>query len=691
MVSSNLDILLISETKLNESFPVNQFIAFGYSVPYRLDRISKGGGLLLYIKETIPSRLLKSFVLEKDIQALFIETNFRKCKWLIICCYNPNKLNISRYLDNVSKGLNFYYSKYDKILLMRDFNVEMSETNIKDFCETFHLKGLIKTPTCFKKVEKPSTIDLFITNSPKSFIGTTVLESGLSDFHKLIVTVLKIKFEKAPPRILQYRNYKNFDNNDFRQEINDVLINHDIDNISYGEFMKCVTEVLDRCAPKKQKYIRANHSPFVTKELRKAIMKRSNLRNTYLNVKSEESWIAYKKQRNKCVYLVKNAKRSYFANLNISSICDNKTFWRTVSPLFSNKIKTKEKITLIENNEIISSDKNIAEIFMKYFDSIVPSLKLPNDDGYLVPKDDMLSTDSLIIKYKSHPSILSIKQKMGNENFVDSHFSFVNVSLQEIKQRLKRLHANKAQSGADLPAKVVKANIDLFANFIYVNMNNSINDGHFPSELKLAEIIPLHKKDDKTDKSNFRPVSILPLLSKVYEGCIYSQVYQYFDKIFSKEQCGFRKGYNTQHCLLKMTENWKKILDKGGHCAAVLTDLSKAFDCIPHDLIIAKFAAYRFDKHSLSIVNSYLNERKQRVRINSEYSNWSTLIYGVPQGSILGPLFFNIFICDMFDMLPNTDIVNFADDTTPYVCHKNMDEAVHILEEATKKTLKMVC
>ena len=167
--------------------------------------------------------------MEKDIEAFFVEINFRKIKWLIICCYNPNRNNISKYLDSITKGLTFYIGKYDKVLLMGDFNVEISESNMKTFCETFNLNGLINIPTCFKNPQKPSTIDLFITNSPKSFIGTNVFETGLSDFHKLIVTVLKVTFEKVPPRIIHYRDYKNFNNSFFHHELGVELSNHDIE------------------------------------------------------------------------------------------------------------------------------------------------------------------------------------------------------------------------------------------------------------------------------------------------------------------------------------------------------------------------------------------------------------------------------------------------------------------------------
>ena len=139
--------------------------------------------------------------------------------------------------------------------------------------------------------------------------------------------------------------------------------------------------------------------------------------------------------------------------------------------------------------------------------------------------------------------------------------------------------------------------------------------------MKYADVIPIHKKDDKTDKENYRPISILPNLSKVYERLMYNQIYPYFVTLFSKFQCGFGKGFKAQHCLLRMTEKWRKTLDKGGQAGAVLTDLSKAFDSIDHNLLIAKLDAYGFEKQSIDFLHSYLTKRKQRTKVDSAYSS----------------------------------------------------------------------
>ena len=159
----------------------------------------------------------------------------------------------------------------------------------------------------------------------------------------------------------------------------------------------------------------------------------------------------------------------------------------------------------------------------------------------------------------------------------------------------------------------------------------------------------------------------------------------FFEKILSKYQTDFRKGLNAQYCLISMIKKFRKCLDQKGEYAALLTDLSKAFDCLPHDLIIAKLHAYGFDRPSLKLIHSYLTGRFQRVKIGSTYSSYKLIKCGVPQGSILGPLLFNIFLCDMFLFIQEIDIASYADDNTPYTTNKSHTEVISDLETASAK------
>ena len=171
---------------------------------------------------------------------------------------------------------------------------------------------------------------------------------------------------------------------------------------------------------------------------------------------------------------------------------------------------------------------------------------------------------------------------------------------------------------------------------------------HLPTSLKLANITPVYKRGSKNSKENYRPVSILPNISKIYERCLFKPISNYFENIFSKFQCGFRQGLSAQYCLISMIEKWEKSVDKGKTFAALLTDLSKAFDCLSHDLIIAKLNSYGFSLSAAKPMQSYLCNRKQRTKINTAYSSWKEILCGVPQGSNLGTLLFNILICDLF-------------------------------------------
>ena len=138
--------------------------------------------------------------------------------------------------------------------------------------------------------------------------------------------------------------------------------------------------------------------------------------------------------------------------------------------------------------------------------------------------------------------------------------------------------------------------------------------------MKLANVTPVHKKSSQSEKGNYRPVSILPKLSKVFERCIYKQIYEYFENILSKYQCGFRKGHSAQHCLIALLEKWRESIDRGSEFGILLTDLSKAFDCLPHDLFVAKLSAYGFDNKALRFTYDYLKNRKQRTKISGLYS-----------------------------------------------------------------------
>ena len=165
-------------------------------------------------------------------------------------------------------------------------------------------------------------------------------------------------------------------------------------------------------------------------------------------------------------------------------------------------------------------------------------------------------------------------------------------------------------------------------------INKCISTKSLPDELKVADAIPVFKKEDPNNKANYRPISLLPIISKTFERILFDQIEKFSEKILSPKLCGFRKGHSTQHALLNLLKNWKKILDKPGVIGTVLIDLRKACDCLPHDLLLAKLVAYGFEDSATSLISDYLSKRYQRVKIGSAFSSYLEILRDVRQDSI---------------------------------------------------------
>ena len=329
------------------------------------------------------------------------------------------------------------------------------------------------------------------------------------------------------------------------------------------------------------------------------------------------------------------------------NVTDNKTFWRTMKPFFSDKALGKNTITLVEGNDIISEDVEVANTLNSFFKNAVKHLGITIPSEYITDTSNVNDPiDNIIVKFSNRPSIINI-----NNNIEKSSFSFTEILVKDVDTIINDLDSKKACKSS-IPVKLLKEYSSICSEPLTNLINRGLRTSTFYQNLKYADLTPVHKKDATTDKKNYRPISLLPAISKIFERVIVQQVGAYIDTILSPFLCGYRKGYNAQHALLSLLEKWRVTLDNKGYGGAVLMDLSKAFDTLNHDLLIAKLHAYGFDKKSLKLLKSYLTNRWQRTKVNTSFSSWTELLIGVPQGSVLGPLLFNLFINNFFFQIP---------------------------------------
>ena len=308
-------------------------------------------------------------------------------------------------------------------------------------------------------------------------------------------------------------------------------------------------------------------------------MNRSRLRNKYNKNRTNENWSNYARQRNLCVKILKKSKKHYFENLDVKKVTDTKIFWNTIKPLISNKSKSTNSITLIEDQKILKHEEKIANTLNKYFSTLTKKLKLKPQKKLRTSKKEI---KKIINSFKDNPSIKKIKSHF----LEDEVFSFREVTNDEILDAIKSLPTNKSSTFDDIPAKLLKDSAVIYSPILMKIFNNCLREGKFPDILKYSDITPVFKKGENTKKENYRPISSLSNFSKIFEKLIHSQISQFIESKLSDYLTGFRRNHNTQYALLEMIEKWKTFINRGFKVGALMMDLSKVFDTLNHYLLI---------------------------------------------------------------------------------------------------------
>ena len=430
---------------------------------------------------------------------------------------------------------------------------------------------------------------------------------------------------------------------------------------SYWIWHELTMQIVNEHAPIKTKTIKAHGVPYMNGELRRNINIKNMLKRRYERFKNKTNWEKYKHHRNLVTNLRNKSINIYMQNKcnRQNNHSNGKEFWKTIKPLISHKCNGKnDKIILVRNNDVLTQPAFVAEEFNEYFTNIAKHI---GSDDSLCEGDNVMTC---LIKHEGHESIRSISKYMEQLN-LGTKFTFSKYDTYTIEKFLSNLAPGKATGWDLLPSKLLKLGCRSLAPSVCNLVNKSITLCSFPENLKRAEISPIYKKGNVMEVSNYRPVSVLPSISKIFEKAVVSQLNDYFDGIFSDFLSGFRSRHSCETVLLRLTENIRKSLDEGKVVCVLVTDLSRAFDSIPYQLFMAKLYHYGLSHQACQLLLNYYSNRKQRVKIGDIISEWRNVYKGSAQGSIFGPVSYNIFTNDLMLLLDEfVEIYNYADDNT---------------------------
>ena len=519
---------------------------------------------------------------------------------------------------------------------------------LKDIANTYQFKQLITGHT--RITESSATlIDLAFTNKSESIVTSGIEHVGISD-HSLIYIQRKIAIPRKQPKITVTRQYKNYQVAAFKNDLSKILASlkdTDDPNIMWEDWRAKFLAGADIHAPYVTRKVRNDYVPWITAEIKRSIHHRDFLKKKAVKTKSKFTHEAYKKARNEVNKLIKHTKATYYMNAFNDCESNPKEMWRKISDLTNKRAKTTNISEVAEEGVILTDPTEIANSFNKFFSEIGPNLsdKLPNSN------------------YAPESYVKSI-----NDDF---HFRTITES--EVLKLLSTLKTSKATGHDKISPKLLKDSADIITKSLTQIFNKSILVGKFPDDLKIAIISPIYKTGNKT---NYRPISVLSVVAKIFEAIISHQLSNYLEinGVIVNEQFGFRKKHSTQTALLNVTNKWYLNMDKGYLNGVIFLDLKKAFDCVNHSILLKKLQCYGINGVAYTWFKSYLTDRMQTCKIGQNKSQQHKIRCGVPQGSNLGPLLFLLYINDLPNCLSYTSANMFADDTNITTKGLNVEE-----------------
>lgn len=667
----NVDIIILTECRLGKL--VNLKYIDGYTAYSTSNHKLQNDGVVVYVKNTYSVKKITEIDLPGS-NTLQLDINVNVS---ILAIYrSPANTNLSPFLDALDNVLRSNNDK-ESIILTGDININImnldTSSNAYEYMNVLAEHGLkvgINSPT--RVCETTQTCIDHVMFRTKKYAESMVYKNSVTDHYTIL---FKINIGARDPKFSKELiiNRIDFDalKNDLSLENWQPVVNSANVDTAVDNFIEIVKKYVKKFS---YSFTRKNKcsKPWMTNGILQSINTRDKL--NYKCKKFPNNLILkdeYKKYRNHCNFLIKYTKESYYRNKLEENKNNLRETWKVIKEAANIKPQQSAISSIKTDNGLIDANQDplsVANLFNNYFIKVGKNL-----------------ADELKLSQKSLQSSNNVHT--DHEKIPLTNIYLTPTTESEIFKIVLSLK-NGSSGGTDgLGSDIFKKNIDALKVPLTYIVNLSLKNGVFPNKCKEGKVLPLFKGGDRNEIKNYRPISILNTLSKIIEKIVKNRLTKFLDmnEILSRNQFGFRERMGTSDAISKLSHHVLNTLDQNKQCIGVFLDLAKAFDTVCHRLLIEKLNNIGVVGKALSWFKSYLTDRTQVVHINNISSNVAGIEYGVPQGSVLGPILFNIFINDLCDLEINGNITTFADDTVVLFTGESWSSVNGICEEEMRK------
>lgn len=658
-------ILVLTETWFDESY-VGE--VSNYNSHHTIRPNQRSGGVSVYVSDEFNSTLIEKFSYANlNIEICTVRVSVSNESFFLLCIYRPHHGTVEGFLSELEVILTDPIFRNKKCYMMGDINIDLGNDNSRvvsyvDLMQSFHFFPVINKPTRFPvcDIGQPSLLDHIWCNSIDMYHSGIILSHDQSDHRPTFVQVPFVNFSCSNKNQFIKISFR-VRNIDSQTSFSNLLNGFDWNSLYSSDLNQYTIDVLStidniycKVAPIKTKIVslKKAYNPWFTADLNSLVQQKSTFFDLHkLGIISRSENNTFKNQLKN---VIKKAKDDYYLSLFAKNMNNIKETWRILNSI-SNRTSNRKLINCILYNGVEIEDSSIiCEKFSEYFYNI------PQQLSQNIPSS---SFNPLSVVPTCNHAPLVFDACTPNECVL-------------IIRNLK----NTKQGLNSVPIKYLKDNSDILSVVFSNCINSCISEGYFPDTLKVAKIIPILKKGDPRIMSNYRPISILNFFSKIFEKVIHSRLSNYLahHNILSCEQFGFRKNLSTLDAIINFTETIYEALNDRKSVINIMIDYSKAFDTVNIPILLTKLYQYGIRGSSHRLLSSYLSDRKQFVSIGDSSSSLIDVNIGVPQGSVLGPLLFLIYVNEIPFLSRNFRPTLFADDCTLSFIGSNINELIEM-------------